>query len=256
MSKFVVYDLPTRIFHWAFSVLFIAAFYIAKTIDDETVLFSYHMLAGLMLAGLVCLRILWGFIGTKYARFSSFYLNPKDLMIYIKGIFTGNKTKWIGHNPASSWSTIIMLTSAAALAITGILMTSGEKETYEDIHELLANIFLITMIVHIAGIIFHTIRHRDGIALAMVWGKKSHEEATYTDSITSLKTRTALILVLFLVLFAGYLYKNFNPSTKELNLFYKVLILGDPVDMEESENERKDDSVSIENENGHMEENE
>ena len=76
MRKQLIYDLPTRIFHWGFAGLFVFVIFIAKTVDDENPVFSYHMLAGLMLGGLVTLRIIWGFFGTKYARFSSFALHP------------------------------------------------------------------------------------------------------------------------------------------------------------------------------------
>ena len=80
MRNRMIYDLPTRIFHWLFAGLFIAAFLIAKTVDDESPAFSYHMLAGLLLTLIVLLRILWGFVGTKHSRFASFALYPKDLL--------------------------------------------------------------------------------------------------------------------------------------------------------------------------------
>ena len=115
MRKQLIYDLPTRIFHWAFAGLFVFAFFIAKTVDDENPVFSYHMLAGLMLGGLVTLRIIWGFLGTNYARFSSFALHPKDLIQYLTGILSGNKKRWAGHNPTSSWAALIMMASALML---------------------------------------------------------------------------------------------------------------------------------------------
>ena len=104
MRQHLVYDLPTRIFHWLFAGLFLTAFVIAKTIDDESAIYSWHMLAGLTLSFVVVLRILWGFFGTQHARFSGFALNPMDLLSYFKGILTGEKRRWAGHNPASSWA--------------------------------------------------------------------------------------------------------------------------------------------------------
>jgi len=225
MAKKLVYDLPTRIFHWLFSGLFVMAFVIAKTIDDESPAFSYHMLAGLTLGALVLLRIVWGFVGSKYARFSSFELHAKALVLYVKGILNGDKRAWICHNPASSWGTLIMLGSALMLAISGILMTTGQKEEFEDFHELAANAFLVTVLLHVAGIILHSIRHLDGIALSMVTGKKTVIEKSY-DPVKS-KPIEAILLVVLITAFTMYLSKNYNTETNKLKVFGKTLLLGD-----------------------------
>jgi len=232
MRKQLIYDLPTRIFHWVFAGLFVFAFFIAKTVDDENPAFSYHMLAGLMLGGLVTLRIIWGFLGTSYARFSSFALHPKDLIHYVKGILSGDKKTWAGHNPASSWAALIMLGSALMLAVSGILMTSGYKESFEDIHELFANAFLVTVLLHIAGVLLHALRHQDGIALTMVHGKK--DELKEHAAISGHKPVAALLLIVLMAVFGNYLAKNYNSSTNQLNFFGKSLSLS------EDENEDED----------------
>lgn len=225
MKKILIYDLPTRIFHWLFSLLFVVAFLMAKTIDDDNPLFSYHMLAGLILGQLVLLRILWGVIGTRYARFSSFALRPRELIEYFKGILSGDKKKWVGHNPASSWGAIVMLGSALFLAVSGILMTSGYKKLFEDAHEIVANIFLITVLLHIAGVLLHSFRHHDGITSAMINGKKSgHENDTKIESV---KPLTAIVLLLFVFVFLGQMFLGYNVSTNELNFYGKTLILGE-----------------------------
>ncbi|MBK8205032.1 MAG: cytochrome b/b6 domain-containing protein [Bdellovibrionales bacterium] len=117
-----------------FAGLFVTAFLIAKTVDDESLVFSYHMLAGLILGFTVLLRILWGVVGTKHSKFSSFALHPKSLVAYFSGILSGDKRRWFGHNPASSWATIAMFCFALGLGLTGYLMASGQKETFEHIH--------------------------------------------------------------------------------------------------------------------------
>lgn len=231
MAKQLIYDLPTRILHWLFSGLFVMAFLIAKTVDDENPAFSYHMLAGLTLSVLVVLRVLWGFIGSYYARFSSFELRPKYLLEYVKGILSGDKKRWPGHNPASSWGTLIMLGSALMLGISGILMTSGYKEEFEDLHELFANVFLISVLLHIAGILLHSIRYKDAIAFSMIHGKKDVVENSSVP-VTS-RPFEALVLVIILTIFTTYLSKNFNRQTSELNLFGKTLLLGEDIKKQE-----------------------
>lgn len=230
MRNQTVYDLPLRFFHWLFAGLFIVAFLIAKTIDDESLLFSYHMLAGLLLAFIVSLRIIWGFIGSKHSRFSNFALHPRDLIAYFTGILSGDKRKWAGHNPASSWAAILMILLALGLAGTGYLMASGQKETFEDVHEIMANGFLIVVLLHIAGVILHALRHRDGIAMAMIDGSKSHIPETETISCTY-----PLALVIFLGLvstFVVFLIANFERQSRTLNLFGTSLQFGENAENE------------------------
>ncbi|MGE5084995.1 MAG: cytochrome b/b6 domain-containing protein [Bacillota bacterium] len=225
MRTALVYDLPTRLFHWLFSGLFLVSFVITKTVDDESIAFTYHMLSGLLLGGLVLWRIVWGVVGSKYARFSEFNLSLVDLKNYLFGILSGSKKRWAGHNPASSWAAIIMLLLALGLAITGYLMTTGNKETFEDIHELMANTFIIVVVLHVAGVVLHSLRHQDAIALSMVDGKK---ELNDNRASISSSHRFAGVLLMALVVSAGlYLFKNFDSQQGTLNLFGQTLHVGD-----------------------------
>lgn len=226
MRRSLVYDLPTRVFHWLFAGLFLTAFVIAKTIDDESPIYTWHMLAGLTLSFVVVLRIVWGFLGTQHARFSGFALNPFDLLAYLKGIVSGDKRKWAGHNPASSWAAIAMMLMALGLGVTGYLMTSGpNKEDFEDIHELLANGFIIVVIMHVAGIILHTMRFKEMIGLSMVDGKK--EDVIAKDTISSAHNAVGIVLIALVVAFGLNLFKNYNSQTQSLNLFGTTLQLGE-----------------------------
>lgn len=225
MRTALVYDLPTRLFHWLFSGLFLLSFVIAKTADDESTIFAYHMLSGLLLGGLVLWRIVWGVMGSKYSRFWEFNLKPLDLRDYLLGILSGSKKRWAGHNPASSWAAIIMLILALGLAVSGYLMTTGSKETFEDIHELMANTFIIVVVLHVAGVTLHSLRHQDAIALSMVDGKKdlNDDRASISSS-----HRFAGLLLMALVVSAGlYLFRNFDSQQGTLNLFGQTLHLGD-----------------------------
>lgn len=217
MRQQLVYDLPTRLFHWIFAGFFLTAFIIAKTVDDESLLFSYHSLAGLMLGFTVILRIIWGMVGTKHAKFRGFALKPSDLIKYMKGILSGDKTRWAGHNPASSWAAIVMMLLALGLGTTGYLMSTGGKETFEDIHEILANTFMVVVVMHVAGVILHTIRHREAIGLSMLDGKKA--DVPTEDTISSSKSAIGLLFLGLVVSFGIHLYKNFDSNTGNLKLF-------------------------------------
>lgn len=232
-NRRMVYDIPTRLFHWFFAGLFITAFLIAKTIDDESPVFSYHMLAGFLLSFIVLLRIIWGFVGTRYARFNSFALNPKDLVNYFTGIISGSKLKWSGHNPASSWAGLVMMVLALSLGTTGYLMANGQKETFEDVHELLANGFLVVVLMHIAGVILHMLRHRDALALSMIVGTKS--DVPEQEAISNSKPAVALLFVGLVTTFAVHLASNFDMQKRTLNFFGTTLQLGETEEEEKSE---------------------
>jgi cytochrome b len=230
MNQKLIYDLPTRIFHWTFAALFIFCFFIAKTIDDDSPIFYWHMLAGILLSFLVFLRIIWGMIGTRYARFSSFKLNPKDLFRYLTEILMGMGKKDVGHNPASSWAAIIMMTCALGLGASGYMMTAFNMgEQFEDLHELFGNIFLLTAGLHVIGVIFHSLRFKDQLALSMIHGKKSDLDLPCDKSTEAIdqKTKVALILIAILLSFALYLSKNFDSSTNSLEIFGTRLQLGE-----------------------------
>lgn len=240
MKNARVYDIPTRLFHWLFALLFLTAFGIGKWVDDDAPQFSWHMLAGLTITFLVLLRIIWGIVGTKHARFSDFSLHPRDLSKYFQSILSGEKIKWLGHNPASSWAAILMLLFALGLGTTGFLMTSGaNKEDYEDIHELLANGFAVTVMLHIAGIILHTIRHKEMIGLSMVTGRKSTNEGSDEKS----RPLVGIFLIALLALFALNLFQNYDAQTRKLNLFGTVLTLGESEEGEKKEGAKGDGGV-------------
>lgn len=253
MNQINVYDIPTRVLHWLFAGLFLTAFVIAKTVDDESAVFSVHMLAGLTLGLVVVLRLIWGFVGTKHARFSSFALNPGDLVLYIKGVVNGDRRLWAGHNPASSWAAVLMFALVAGLMVSGIGMANGNEETWEEVHEVCGNALLLVAILHIAGVVLHTIRHRDPIALSMINGTKSG--VSEAERIADNRAGVGVIFMGVLVAFGIYLNQNFDSNTRALNLFGTTLQLGETEEDEhgkaqgdagaserdEDEDEEKDD---------------
>lgn len=246
MKKILVYDIPTRFFHWIFATFFIVSFLIGKNVDDDSNLFSYHMILGLCLAFAVLLRIVWGFVGSRYARFSSFALKPSELLQYFKSMFTSLTKRQPGHNPASSWAALVMMVWAVVLAVTGYLMTNADmKESLEDIHEFFANTFLLVAIGHILGILFHTIRHKDPIGLSMITGEKKDGELT--DGIPRTYPLVGVIFVVLVGLFAGSLFASFDGNTKSAKIFGKTVQLGE---VESEEHNGKSTPTNDQEDNG------
>lgn len=225
-TKVKVYDLPTRLFHWSFAGLFLGAFWIAKTIDEESPAYAFHMLLGLVLVATVLLRGIWGTFGSKYARFSSFALKPAECFGYFRALLLGRTERRLGHNPASSWAAVIMMGLALGLGVTGILMaTGGDKEVIEEIHELFANAFLVVVIAHVAGVLLHMFRHRDGIGLSMIHGGKTAIDGE--SGIARSHAGAGLLYVAILAVFALHISKNYDATTQSLILFGNTLRLGE-----------------------------
>jgi cytochrome b len=222
----LVYDLPLRFFHWFFVVLFLTAFIIGKNVEDDTLLFSYHMIAGMVLLFVVLLRIIWGFLGSRHSRFSDFSFNPLELIKYLISVTTGSKKVWPGHNPASSWAGLVMMILVLGLGVTGLLMTSGgDKEAFEDLHEIFGNLLFITAVLHILGVIVHTVRYSEFTGLSMVHGKKVG--VGLEQSISSSRPIIGLSFLALVFAFSYTLVNNFDVHTKELKIMGKTLQLGE-----------------------------
>ena len=243
MKQSLAYDLPVRIFHWFFALLFLASFSIANFIDDDSSLYSYHMLSGILMVFLVVLRVLWGVFGSKTSRFSSFKLNPSELFSYFSSINSSKAKKYLGHNPASSYAMIFMMLLAIGLASSGFAMCLGiRKHFFEEIHEVLAYGFLAIVLSHVLGVLFHQLKHHDGMVVTMISGKKDKVEGT-----TEIESGHPLVAIIFLILVIGmgsYLLRNFNQNKRELSILGNQIQLGEIEEKgkgEHNKNEEDDD---------------
>lgn len=120
-TKIKVWDPLVRIFHWSLVVVFAAA-YLSE--DDWL---DLHVWSGYTVAGLVAFRLIWGFIGTRHARFSDFVFSPKIIFGYLKDMAALRAKRYIGHNPAGGAMVIALLVSLAATTITGMQLYAVEE---------------------------------------------------------------------------------------------------------------------------------
>lgn len=233
MRQVLVYDLPTRLFHWLFAGFFMTAFAIANLVDDDSARFSLHMLAGLGMVFVVAFRLVWSLVGTRHARLTDLVLAPTQLFHYFKGMFSGTSQRWIGHNPASSWAAVAMVLLALGLGITGYLMaTSAGGESLKDVHELMANAFLAVVLLHVGGLVVHVLRYRDRIESSMVTGNKP---ALASDQVAVRSMPVAaFVLVVLTGLFMGYLMQNYDAQARTLILFGTRMQLGEIEDEREA----------------------
>ncbi len=174
-----VWDLPLRIFHW----LLVAGFFISYLTEDE--LLVVHVWAGYLVFALLIFRLLWGFIGNEYARFSNFLCSPRLSVAYIKDLFALKAQRYIGHNPAGAAMIVLLLVSLFLTTVTGFAVYGADQaagplaaigfdheEFWEEVHEFFANFSIALVFVHVLGVAVESYLHRENLARAMVFGYK------------------------------------------------------------------------------------
>lgn len=195
-----VWDPLVRVFHWGL----VAAFATAWLTADEVQ--PIHEVAGYTVAGLVALRLIWGFAGSRYARFTQFVKGPGATLAYLGSMLRRQEPRYLGHNPAGAAMIVALLLTLSGTAFTGWLMAEpdrvamlpalpqivspawadddgdeygegGEAEgPLKEVHETLANLMLLLVAAHVAGVVLASIRHRENLARAMITGDKRAPE--------------------------------------------------------------------------------
>jgi len=178
-----VWDLPLRIFHW----LLVAGFFVAYLTEDD--LLTVHVWAGYLVAGLLVFRLLWGFIGNQYARFSTFLCSPAKSLAYVKDLVTLKTKRYIGHNPAGAAMIVLLLVSLLMTVITGFAVYGADQaagplaaigprheKLWEEVHEFFANFTLLLVVVHVIGVVVESYIHRENLARSMVKGYKKADD--------------------------------------------------------------------------------
>jgi cytochrome b len=180
-SQVYVWDLFVRIFHWTLVV----AFTVAYLIEDDPLI--VHVWAGYTVGILVLARIIWGFVGSPHARFSDFVYAPSSAFRYVRDLvmFRGGH-RYLGHSPGGGYMVVLLLVFLAATVATGLVVYGGEQqsgplagmftkatgEAVEESHEVIANITLGLIFVHIAAVFLASFAYRENLVWAMVTGYK------------------------------------------------------------------------------------
>ncbi|MCG2584330.1 cytochrome b/b6 domain-containing protein [Massilia sp. TS11] len=169
----LVWDLPVRVFHWLMVLCFAGAYLTAESDGLRLV----HVTLGYTMAGLVGFRLVWGLIGTRYARFSEFVRGPRAVAGYLRDLFSGKARHFTGHNPAGALAILALLGLTLAVTLSGhATLNALGGEWLEDAHEAVANLMLGVVIVHIGGVLASSLLHREKLVPAMVHGRKAGAE--------------------------------------------------------------------------------
>lgn len=200
----LVWDLPTRLFHWSLAVCFTGAW---LTSDSERQ-HLLHLLFGYSLFGLIAFRVVWGFVGSRHARFASFAHGPGTTWRYLSGMFRGRPDHHVGHNPAGAVAIWLLLGLGLATAGVGIAMIAGGGEALEEVHEILATAMLVVVGLHLLGVIAGSVLHRENLPRAMVTGRKRGLRAEDGIRKRSLAIGLALLAVLAAFWTAGLMLQR------------------------------------------------
>lgn len=177
MVEVKVWDPVVRTCHW----FIVTVVLINSTILDEG---SIHEFLGYSVAVLLVVRVVWGFIGSRYARFSTFFPTRKKVKKHLSGLISSSRTPEakladnqvsLGHNALGALMIFNLLITLAVICLTGHLMTTDYfwgSETMEDIHEVFVTYLLVSVAVHLAGVLIESYRTRTNLISAMVTGKK------------------------------------------------------------------------------------
>jgi cytochrome b len=164
-----VWDAPVRILHWSL-VVSVATAWLTRHSPGR-----WHEWLGYAALAIVLTRSLWGFFGSRHARFSDFVRSVPTTAGYARSVFTGSEARFVGHNPLGGWMTVLLLVMVASVGFTGWLYTTDRYwgvDWVEELHETLSNILFLCVALHLAGVIYTSIHHRENLVGAMLHGKK------------------------------------------------------------------------------------
>jgi cytochrome b len=169
-TKIMVWDAPVRVFHWLMVLSFAGAYLTAESEHWRLI----HVTLGYTMGGLVAFRVVWGLLGTRYARFSSFVRGPAAVVRYMRSLLGQQPEHHTGHNPAGALAIVLILLSSIAIVATGwAIYNDVGGEWLGDLHEGAANFMLIVVGVHVAGVAVASRLHRENLVRAMVTGNKA-----------------------------------------------------------------------------------
>jgi cytochrome b len=194
----LVWDLPVRLFHWLLAISFFGAWLTAENEGYEMLHYAFGYTAGL----LVIFRIIWGLIGSKYARFSDFIKGPKAILHHVTNMMKGKFDEtYLGHNPAGAIVMIGLMLLSLAVVATGYLNLSEVLgESSEELHEGLASIMMGVVALHVLAAIVMSFIQKENLPGAMVTGRKK-------SSNQNLAIKSShLVIGLLLLIVVGYFF--------------------------------------------------
>lgn len=179
MKNILVWDLPTRLFHWLLVAAVAGAYFSGETGGNWLV---WHLRLGFLIVGLIVFRLVWGFTGSTYARFATFVRGPAAIRQYLAGQWQG-----LGHNPIGAFSVLALIGLVAVQLASGLfsvnddtgiagpfyaLVSNGLGETATQLHHLIIDLLIILVGLHVAAIAYYARVKKNNLLKPMITGHK------------------------------------------------------------------------------------
>jgi cytochrome b len=198
----LVWDLPTRLFHWL-TVALVAAAYVTWRLNWM----DWHALAGEALLALVLFRVAWGLVGSDTARFARFLASPRAALRHLAQLFHREPDEQVGHNAAGGWMVLLLLALLLAETLTGVLVNNDVADEgpltellpapvlnlFTDLHAVLWEVLLAAVAVHVAAIATYALATGKNLVGPMLTGRKRLPERTPPPQLAS-RTLAAVVL--------------------------------------------------------------
>lgn len=189
-DKILVWDAPVRLFHWVLVALMATSYFSGRAGGDWMQL---HFWSGYAILTLLLFRLVWGFVGSTTARFSSFLKGPRAAFTHVAHFFRQEGPRDIGHNPLGGAMVLVLIFAVLAQVVTGLFtadtdtgMVNGPLalkvadkwvERATDFHAWWINILLILAAVHVAAVVLYLVWKRHNLIGPMITGRKRIDQA-------------------------------------------------------------------------------
>jgi cytochrome b len=168
-SEVLVWDVPVRVFHW---LLVFSVFGAWLSAESERWRW-WHETLGYTALGLMAFRFVWGWVGTRHARFADFVRSPAVVWAYVQDMVRMRAPRHVGHNPLGAWAVLALIALTTLTGISGWMIADADAPGWlEEAHEVAANALMATIAVHVVGVLFSGWLHRENLVRAMLTGRK------------------------------------------------------------------------------------
>ena len=165
----LVWDFPVRVFHWLLVISFAGAWLTSESESQQMI----HYAFGYSACAVVLFRIVWGLVGTRYARFTQFIKGPVETIQHIKALLTRHRQSELGHNPAGALVMIALMLFILLIGLTGYWSVKEFLGDFmSEAHEAIASVALWIVIIHIAAAVIMSFLQKENLIKSMVTGKK------------------------------------------------------------------------------------
>ncbi|HTX25211.1 MAG TPA: cytochrome b/b6 domain-containing protein [Steroidobacteraceae bacterium] len=228
-EKRLVWDLPLRAFHWLFAASILASW---ATAEPGSGWMPWHMRLGYWMMGLLTFRILWGFVGPRHARFTSFLAGPRAMWRYFKGLVGSDEAiHTVGHNPLGGLMVIVMLLLVAFQVGTGLFatddivwtgpynpaVTAQTARLLTSLHHKNFNLIWAAIALHVGAITYYAFVKKQNLVPAMLSGWKPAEAVPAGEAITSSELWKALIVMILSTAAVYAVLSGAPPASSALN---------------------------------------